>query len=310
MKNRTFIKGIAILTAILAIILLLIVTGWQPRRQRSRPIRVVTSLNFYGETARAVAGKYGQVTSIINGTAVDPHDYQPSSSQATKVARANVVIVNGLGYDQWLSQLVAGNDEKQTVVNVARQVAGKKAGANEHVWYRPQTMPQLANLLAQRYSCLDPSHAQYYRQRAAAYRHSLKQLNRQVRRSQFNAQRASVKRVDVTEPVFDYALDHMGYRINDRHFAKAIEDGNDPSPADIKRLRDDLHFHRVAFLVVNVQTSDRMIANLVRLAHHEGVPVVKVSEAQPANESYVQWMSRQYRQLLRIQTEDHKNLNH
>lgn len=310
MKKRKFFIGVTTLIAILAMILLLMVTGWQPRRQASRPIRVVTSLNFYGETARAVAGKYGRVTSIINGTAVDPHDYQPSSSQAEIVARANVVIVNGLGYDQWLSQLVAGNDEKQTVVNVAQQVAGKKAGANEHVWYRPSTMPQLADVLARRYAQLDPAHADYYHRRALVYRHSLASLKRQIKQARVNAQRSSQKRVDVTEPVFDYALDHMGYQINDRHFAKAIEDGNDPSPADIKNLRDDLLHHRVAFLVENVQTSDRMITNLVRLAKQEGVPVVKVSEAQPANEDYVQWMSRQYRQLIKIQTEGNNHLNH
>lgn len=310
MKNRKFIIGISSLVAILVIILLLMITDWQPQRQRSRPIRVVTSLSFYGETARAVAGKYGQVTSIINGTAVDPHDYQPSSSQAEKVARANVVIVNGLGYDQWLSQLVAGNDEHQTVVNVARQVADKKDGANEHVWYCPETMPELADLLAKRYSRLDPAHASYYCQRAQQYQHSLTSLNRQIKQAQINARRANQKSVDVTEPVFDYALVHMGYQINDRHFAKAIEDGNDPSPADIKNLRDDLRAHRVAFLVENVQTSDRMITNLVHLARQEGVPVVKVSESQPAGESYVQWMSHQYHQLIQIQTEERNHLNH
>lgn len=171
-------------------------------------------------------------------------------------------------------------------------------------------MPQLADLLARRYAKLDPSHAHYYYRRARLYRHSLASLKHQIKRAHANAQRSSQKQVDVTEPVFDYALDHMGYQINDRHFAKAIEDGNDPSPADIKNLRDDLRNHRVAFLVENVQTSDRMITNLVRLAKQEGVPVVKVSEAQPANEDYVQWMSRQYRQLIKIQTEGNNHLNH
>ncbi|WP_283582835.1 metal ABC transporter solute-binding protein, Zn/Mn family [Limosilactobacillus difficilis] len=310
MKNRNFIIGVASLTAALAVILVLILTGWQPRQQRSRPIRVVTSLNFYGEAARAVAGKYGQVTSIINGTAVDPHDFQPSTSQAEQVARANVVIENGLGYDQWLSQLVAGNDEHQTVINVARQVAGKKAGSNEHVWYRPKTMPDLATILAKRYARLDPRHADYYRARAVVYRRSQEKLNKEIARAKANAAHSAQQQVDVTEPVFDYALENLGYQINDRHFAKAVEDGNDPSPADIKRLQDDLRQHKIAFLVENSQTSDRMINNLTKLARREKVPILRVSEAQPNKENYVEWMRRQYRQLIKIQTEENSNLNH
>ncbi|MCB7112164.1 metal ABC transporter solute-binding protein, Zn/Mn family, partial [Agathobacter rectalis] len=101
------------------------------------------------EAAQAVAGKYGQTVSVIDNAAVDPHEYQPATVQAEQVAKANVVILNGLGYDQWMNDLVKANQNgSQTVVNVGRQIAGQKNGANEHVWYRPQTMKKLAYYLA------------------------------------------------------------------------------------------------------------------------------------------------------------------
>lgn len=49
---------------------------------------------------------------------------------------------------------------------------------------------------------------------------------------------AKGKQVAVSEPVFDYALVEMGYKVANQHFAKAIEDGTDPSPKDITTMRD------------------------------------------------------------------------
>ena len=54
-------------------------------------INVTSSVNFYGEVAKNVLGKYGKVTSIINNPNIDPHDFNPSSSDAKNVYKANLV---------------------------------------------------------------------------------------------------------------------------------------------------------------------------------------------------------------------------
>lgn len=304
LKNDRFAQGVSALVAILAVILCLMITDWRPTFHRQEPVRVVTSLGVYGEVAKEVAGSHGRVTTIINSTAVDPHDYQPSTAQAEEVSRANLVVVNGLGYDHWLNKLVASNSHHIATINVARQVAGKTAGDNEHVWYDPQTLPQLADRLAAHYAKLDPRHAADYHRNARNFRQQLRPLNRTIARAKRNARVATNKRVAVTEPVFDYALKNLGYQISDPHFAKAIEDGNDPSPADIQQLRDDIIEHRIAFLVENTQSSDKTIDNIVNLAHHEKVPVLKVTETKNKNVSDVKWLLAEYRQLINIQEKE------
>jgi zinc/manganese transport system substrate-binding protein len=265
---------------------------------------VVTSLGVYGDVAREVAGPHGQVTTLINSTAVDPHDFQPSTSQAETVSRANVVVVNGLGYDYWLNKLVASNNRQLAMINVARQVANKHAGDNEHVWYLPSTLPRLADRLAQQYSKIDPDHADDYHTNARRFKKQLTPLQQTIATAKKNAQRSANKRVAVTEPVFDYALDYLGYSISDPHFAKAVEDGSDPSPADVRYLQDDLVNHRVAFLVENTQSSGKTIKNLVQLANKENVPVLKVTETKPKNISDVNWLLNEYQQLIRIQEKE------
>lgn len=296
--DRRFWKIVAGLSLALAVIFGLAATDWHPQQKSQRPIKVVASLNFYGEAAQAVAGKYGQTVSVIDNAAVDPHEYQPATVQAEQVAKANVVILNGLGYDQWMNDLVKANQNgSQTVVNVGRQIAGQKNGANEHVWYRPQTMKKLAYYLAKKYAKLDPKHKQYYYRNAKKYVSSLTAIDQQIEKCRQLAQK---QKVDVSEPVFDYALENLGYQINDRHFEKAIEDGNDPSPKDIQQLQQDIQEHRIVFFVNNKQSQSKTIDNLVALAKENHVPVLNVTESQPNGKTYRQWMLGQYRQLYRI----------
>lgn len=80
-----------------------------------------------------------------------------------------------------------------------------------------------------------------------------------------------------------------------------MEDGSDPSPKDIANIRNDITKHRIAFFVVNTQSSDRVIDNLVALAHHYHVPVLKVTESKPNGLTYPEWMLKQYRHLEQIQ---------
>lgn len=299
---KRYQAGVTGLVAILLVILGLSFVPWKTLGQDQKPIRIITSLNFYGEVASEVAGKYGQVDSLINSASVDPHDYQPGTAQAQKMERANVVIENGLGYDHWLTKLAQStSDHDYTTVNVGRQVARKHNGDNEHVWYAPTTMSRLASRLATEYGRIDPSHRAYYRRRARAYQRSLADLNQEI--AKVKSQVGSNKNVAVSEPVFDYALQALGYRVTDRHFEKAIEDGNDPSPQDISELQQAITNHRIAFFVENKQTSDKVIDNLVKLAHQHNVPVLQVTESKPNGLTYRKWMLRQYRQLAKIQRE-------
>lgn len=288
-----------ILAALLVVGILIVISG-QQNSTNSKPIRVAASLNFYGEAAKEVAGRYGQVTTFINNSAVDPHDYQAGTKQARSVANANVVIVNGLGYDSWLSKMATANDKSDAVINVAADIAHKKNGANEHVWYRPQTMTVLSKRLAIKYAKLDPSHRQYYLQRSRRYQNKLRKISREIDQCKQHINHQN-RLVDVTEPVFDYALVNLGYKVNNSHFAKAIEDDNDPSPSDISRMQADIIHHKIAFLVVNTQETNGTIDNMTKLAHRHHLPVMKVTESEPAHKSYIQWMVGQYQELRHIQ---------
>lgn len=299
---KKYFIGVTSLIAVLAVILVLSCIPFKTTNTNKKPIRVITSLSFYGEAAERVAGKYGQVTSLINNSSVDPHDYQPGTAQAKQVGSANVVIENGLGYDEWLNKMVKSTNRtsSQEIINVGK-LMDKHEGQNEHLWYEPQTMKKLALELAEQYGKLDPEHKEYYQEQAQTYINSLKAVEQEIAKIKANVRTGSNK-VAVSEPVFDYSLSAMGYQIIDQHFEKAIEDGNDPSPQDIQELQSAIRNHEIAFFVENSQTSDHVVDGLVKLAKKNNIPVLKVTETKPNNaKSYQEWMLSQYRQLAKIQ---------
>lgn len=272
------------------------------RTSTTKPIHVVTSLDFYGEVAQAVLGQHGTVDTIIKSASVDPHDFEPTPQNATTVSHATLVLGNGLGYDAWLGKLVASDRNAPKYLRVGEDVLGLKTGANEHVWYRPETMPKLATALAQQFGKQAPKYRAYYQKRAQAYQQQLKPLQRQIKQLQRSRQ---TQPVIASEPVFDTALQALGYqRISDR-FEKAVENGTDPAPRDLQRLQTAIRHRKVAFLVNNQQASSPTVKQLVRLAKQSQVPVLNVTETKPQGQTYVEWMSQQYTNLARIQADQH-----
>ncbi|MSD83949.1 metal ABC transporter substrate-binding protein [Lactobacillus curvatus] len=289
-------KGLEIMAGIL--LLMLLVAGCGHSTKKTNGMQVVSSLDFYGEAARAVLGQQGHVTSIINSPSLDPHSYEATTNDAKRVAKADVVIQNGLGYDSWLNKVVKSvHPDDQTVLTVS-QLMQQSNGANEHLWYDLKTMPTLTKRLVTEFSKRDPQHKTTYQQNGAAYLKKLAVLNGQLQ--QLKA-RAKGQQVAVSEPVFDYALADMGYKVANQHFAKAIEDGTDPSPKDITTMRDLIKNHQIAFLVINKQEESPVIKQMHELADQQGVPVVQVTETLPAKKTYLTWMQQQFDAVRKAQ---------
>ncbi|NLR18919.1 zinc ABC transporter solute-binding protein [Lactobacillus sp. LC28-10] len=260
-------------------------------------INVVASLDFYGETAKAVLGDKGTVTSIIDKPSMEPHEFEPTTNTAKQVANADVIVYNGLGYDTWMNRLSADNTGT-TKINVAQGLMNKHNGENEHIWYDMKTMPKLANALAAQFTKRQPQNKAYFKQNAKRYIRSLEPLAKKVSQLRANSHHASV---NVSEPVFDYTLTEMGYHQNNNHYAQAVQNDTDPSPKDIKQMQADIRQRKIAFFVVNTQEMSKMTTNLVSLAKDSGVPIVRVTESQPAGTTYKTWMMRQLDQVQKAQ---------
>ncbi|WP_124977409.1 metal ABC transporter solute-binding protein, Zn/Mn family [Ligilactobacillus salitolerans] len=301
MSNTTLrLKKVGTAAVVMLLAVLVTACGQKENSQSNGKINITATTNIYGEVARAVAGNKGNVKSIINDPDTDPHDYDPAPTDAQEVAKSQVVIANGLGYDAWVGNLVKnGNDDLQ-YVRVGETVLKQKKGDNPHIWYDPQTMPKLARNLAQRFGKLQPKNKAYFNRNAEKYIKSLAPVQQKMDQVKKTAQKQGKQEVYVSEPVFDYAIQAMNFTVGNKKFENDTEKGTDPAPSTIKAMQDGLKKKKIAFFVDNKQASSKTVSNFVELAQKNNIPILKVTETMPAKQNYRQWMVGQYDQLLKI----------
>src|SRR5215467_7001130 len=122
----------------------------------ARVVRVAAAENFWGSLAAQVGGSHARVTSIIANPNTDPHSYEPTAADARAVASAQLAIVNGVGYDPWMSRLLAADEgEHISVLNVGAAL-GVPADGNPHRWYNPADVRAVVGRLTAGLSKADP----------------------------------------------------------------------------------------------------------------------------------------------------------
>lgn len=267
-----------------------------PKSKSSGKVEVISTLNFYGEVAKKVGGNRVQVTNIIDNPAVDPHDFEPTTKTAKLMTDADIVVENGVGTDTWVQKITP--QKKQLKVLNMGKLTGKVDGDNPHLWYKLSTMKTLANHLAKELGKKDPKHQKEFTENAKKYVESLQPIQQKI--DQIRA-KSTGKKVAVTEPVYDYTLDELGYKVSDRAFALAIENETDPSPKMVEKLQKDVKQKRIEFIVNNQQTGNKVIDELLKLAKKNDTPIVNVTETMPKGKNYQTWMLSQLNQISKIQ---------
>lgn len=290
-------KFLGIILSFAIFILVLSSCGNKKVNSSSQKINVVTTTDFYAEVAKKIVGNKGQVTSIINNPAIDPHDYEPTTKVAQMISKADITVANGLGYDSWMNKL---NKNNGSYIKIGEQVMDKKTGDNPHIWYNPETMPKYAKYLAAKLAKKYPKNKAYFEKNAQEYIASLEPVQNELTQLKKASKELSNKNVYVTEPVFDYSIEATGFNVANKSFEKAIENGTDPTPQAIQKMHQGIKNKQVAFLVLNTQTESKVVNNLVKLAKQNDIPILKVTETLPAKKTYAQWMLSQYQDLNKI----------
>jgi len=254
---------------------------------RGSAIRVVAAENFYGDIARQLGGPAVQVTSIISDPNADPHEYESSSDNARAVSTARLVIVNGLGYDEFMDKLLAASPNKERKVIDAGELAGKKDGDNPHIWYDVSLIQKVADSITSNLQEIDPAHGDDYAQRNQRFKSSLQPLL--DRMASIKSKYASAH-LTQTEAVFGYMGDALGLNVDTGEFQHAVEEGNDPSPRSVAEMNQSITSHTVRALFYNSQTTSPVTTKVKDLAKQNNVPIIGVSETEPPNATYQSWM--------------------
>ncbi len=262
-------------------------------------IAVVAAENEYGNVASQIGGRYVSVSSIESNPNTDPHDYEVSPGVAGEVSRAQVVIQNGIGYDDYMSKIESASpNAKRRVIDVQELLGLPDSTPNPHLWYNPVTMPKVAKALASDLGSIEPVHASYFKANASKFVASLDPWLKAIAR--FKATFPGTP-VATTEPVADYMLEAAGTRnLTPFSLQADIMNGVDPSPEAVS-IQDGLFsHHKVKVFVYNQQVTDSLTQSFVTAARKAGIPVVGVYETMPVpGYDYQSWMLAEVKALYR-----------
>jgi zinc/manganese transport system substrate-binding protein len=261
-----------------------------PATASAAGIPVVAAENFYGDLAKQVGGRFVTVTSILSNPDQDPHLFEADPSTARALKAAKVAIFNGVDYDPWMEKLLKADPSEGRAEIVAADLVGKKSGDNPHLWYDPKTMDAVAHDLAAKLAAIDPAHKAEFDKNAAAFEEALKPVSAKA-----DAMKAKYAGQPVTasEPVFGYMAGLLGLDMHNESFQLSVMNNTEPSASDVAKFEDDLKGHKVKVMLYNSQADDQAVKRLVQMAKDDHVPVVGVTETEPAGSTYQAWMLKQ-----------------
>jgi zinc/manganese transport system substrate-binding protein len=271
--------------------------------QAQRRVLIVAAENFYGDVAHQLAGPGVRVVSILQNPDADPHLFEVDAATARLVADADVLIYNGAHYDPWMQRLLAnaGRHMRYTL-DVATLLHRQGKDANPHLWYDPQTMPTLAQALVGLLDRLDPADESGHAARLQAFLQSLQPMSARIAQTRRLYGGAPIT---ATEPVADDLAAAAGLSMRNQAFQLAVMNDTEPGPRETAQFEHSLRSHAVRLLMYNRQTSGELVRHMLDIARQAAVPLVAVTETEPAGMSYQAWMLRTLADLDRALATPH-----
>jgi zinc/manganese transport system substrate-binding protein len=264
-----------------------------PTPGAARTIRVVAAENFWGSIAAQLGGAHVTVRSIIDTPAADPHDYEPTAADGRAIATADLVLVNGIGYDTWETKLAAADPAPNRTVLDVGQLLGVPDGGNPHRWYNPDDVQRVIEQLTQDFAALDPADAAEFRSQKVTFEsQTLADYTKVVadirRRYAGTPVGASESIVAMVAPALGLDL------VTPPSFLKAISEGTDPTAADKAAIDRQISSKQIKVYVYNSQNATPDVQGQVNGAKAAGIPVTTITETMvPTTTTWEEWQTRQ-----------------
>lgn len=287
---------------------------------------VVASVNQWGSLAQQLGGSCAKVTSLINSTSADPHDYEATASDLAKLAKADIVVINGAGYDGWAEKAQL-DKKRQAIVNVGdlmgittteehdhahedESSSGEEGhhhhhgATNPHLWFSPEAVLKAAEAINSAYvdkagasSATATTAQRHFNEWNGDYADFVTLVNK--------ARSANVQRNYVaTESIISYLLEYVGaVDKTPETYTNAMNSGTEPSAADFKNATSIVSSNDVDLLIVNPQEMNGFAKKLKEAAQSSHKTIISVTEQLPENQqTLLGWLTLIANQALATDT--------
>ncbi len=152
----------------------------------AKVLRVVTTTTQLTDFATNIGGDDVSVYAVLKAN-VDPHDYEPTPADIDAIARADVIVKNGVGLEKWFDDTIKSASPKGVVVDASAGVAilggdgadDERAG-DPHIWHDPRNAKIMVATMAKAFAAADPAAADRFAANLASYSARLDQLDADI----------------------------------------------------------------------------------------------------------------------------------
>ncbi len=231
------------------------------------PIRVVVSFSILKDIVQEVGGGDVAVTSLI-GADSDAHVFEPRPDQARLLSQAQLFVVNGLGFEGWLTRLTRSAQYRGPVVlaiegitPITRTEVGDAAPSPDpHAWQDAHNAVIYADNIARALADVDPARANAYRQRFREYKAKIEALDRHVR-EELRAISAEKRRVITSHDAFGYYGKAYGVSFL---APEGINTDSEPSAKTVAELIRQIRREGIKALFLENISDPRLVEELAR----------------------------------------------
>lgn len=250
------------------------------------PRQVVATFSVLGDMVKEIGGDDVHVITLVPPGG-DAHVYQPKPGDAKNIARADLVVVNGLGMEGWIDRLIAASGYKGRIATASTGVtpqtmaeeddddhdhdskAAAKDDGKPHIVTDPHAWQNVANgaiyirNITAALTAIDPAHAAGYEARAKAYLAGLADLDAWVK-AQIATVPEAKRRVITSHDAFGYFGSAYGITFL---APLGISTDADPSAAHVGELIKQMRAEHIKALFIENMTDPRLVQQLAREAH-------------------------------------------
>jgi ABC-type Zn uptake system ZnuABC Zn-binding protein ZnuA len=285
-------------------------TACQSKPANDHALRVLVVETFLADITQNITGDRLKVEALMP-LGADPHSFEPTPQDVARVAKSDVLIVNGAGFEEFLTPLLQNAGGKRLVIEASAGLVSRIPGAGEsasngddhevdpHFWLNPINTIHYVENIRDGLSQADPAGKDIYARNAQAYIAQLNDLDAWIA-----AQAAQIpveQRLLVTNhESLGYFADRYGFRVVGA-IIPSVSTSASPSAQQLAALIDQIKASGAPAIFLETGSNPQLAQ---QIAGETGVQVVtdlythSVSAAEGPAPTYIELMRYNASQIV------------
>ena len=239
--------------------LLISVLPYSAIANNEMPIKVVTSFSILHNLVQELGGEKVDIINLVAPNS-DAHIYRPKPSDAIAIANADLVVLNGLGFEGWMARLIEnnGSSAKQLIASNGVKVLLIDGEMDPHAWQSFENIKQYSHNITQALIENKPQYSKQFNQLNKAYIQKVNALQKSL--SEKLSSIPKDKRLVVTS---HDAFNYLGKEFSISFIAPVgFNTDIEPTASDVAKLIDQIKSQKVKALFVENISNPRLLEQI------------------------------------------------